>query len=122
MRAHRQAIARTVAQRLFAAEEALDLAAARIAELSASLPLARLDARLAATIGQDAVQSSASAMILVAETREKIVATHLHLKKASDDIGLRETSYGDLLKTSELPGAVGVSNAQPGGQPHLRLA
>ncbi len=112
MRAQRQAIARTVAQRLFAAEEALDLAAARIAEFNAALPLARLDARLAATIGQEAVHSAASAMILVAETREKIVATHVHLKKTSDDIGLHEVSYGDLLKTSVL--------AQPGPLPNLR--
>lgn len=113
MRAQRQAIARTVAQRLFAAEEALDLAAARIAELNAALPLARLDARLAATIGQEAVQSSASAMILVAKTRGEIVATHTHLKKASEDIGLKEVSYGDLLKTSEL--------AAPAALPQLHV-
>ena len=36
MRAQRQAIARNVAERLFAAEEALDVAAARIAELNAA--------------------------------------------------------------------------------------
>ncbi len=100
MRAQRQAIAHTVAQRLFAAEEAVDLALARIAELNAALPLARLDARLAASIGQDAIASSASAMVLVAETRDKIVATHANLKRASDDIGLGEVSYGDLLKVS----------------------
>jgi hypothetical protein len=114
MRAQRQAIARTVAQRLFAAEEALDLAAARIAELNAALPLARLDARLAATIGQDAVQSSASAMILVAQTRGKIVATHAHLKQASDDIGLKEVSYGDLLKANMLDPVI--------DKPSLRVA
>lgn len=100
MRAQRQTIAHNVAQRLFAAEEAIDLALARIAELNAALPLARLDARLAASIGQDAITSSASAMVLVAETREKIVTTHANLKRASDDIGLAEVSYGDLLKAS----------------------
>jgi hypothetical protein len=99
MQAQRQAIARNVAERLFAAEAALDIAAARIAELNAALPMARLDARLAATIGQDAFTSSASAMMLVAETRGKIVATHTSLKQASDEIGLPAINYGDLLKS-----------------------
>lgn len=114
MRAQRQTIARTVAQRLFAAEEAIDLALARIAELNAALPLARLDARLTASIGQDAITSSASAMMLVAQTRDKIVATHLNLKRASDDIGLAEVSYGDLLKVD--------GQLQPEVKPCLRLA
>jgi hypothetical protein len=105
MRAQRQAIARTVAERLFAAEAALDLAAARIAELNAALPIARLDARVSAIVGQDAIMSSASAMLLVAETRDKIVATHANLKHAGDEIGLPVTSYGDLIKpnSAELP-------------------
>lgn len=98
MRAQRQTIAQTVAKHLFAAEEAVDLALARIAELNAALPLARLDARLAAAVGQDALIQSASALMLLAETRGKIVAAHSNLKQASDDIGLSELSYGDLIK------------------------
>lgn len=112
MRAQRQTIARHVAQRLFAAEEALDLAFARIAELNAVLPLARLDARLSAAIGQDAIMTSASAMVLMAETREKIVATHANLKQASDDIGLAETSYGDLHKVMAEQAADTVTHLQ----------
>ncbi|WP_232494452.1 hypothetical protein [Novosphingobium kaempferiae] len=105
MRAQRQAIARTVAERLFAAEDALDLAVARIAELNAALPLARLDGRISAIVGQDAILSSASALMLVVETRSKIVAAHANLKYASDEIGLPPTSYGDLIKpnSAELP-------------------
>jgi hypothetical protein len=112
MRAQRQSIAKHVAERLFAAEEAIDIAAARIAELNAALPLARLDARLSAMIGQDAIQSSASAMLLMAETREKIVNTHANLKHASDAMGLPATGYGDLLKIAE-------DVSRPSGQ-HLR--
>ena len=112
MRAQRQSIARNVAERLFAAEAALDIAAARIAELNAALPLARLDARLSTAIGQDAFASSASALVLVAETRERIVATHANLKQPSDDMGLTAVSYGDLLKVR---GAI----SEPAGQ-HLR--
>lgn len=98
MRAQRQTIAQNVARHLFAAEEAIDLAVARIAELNAALPLARLDARLAAVVGQEAMINSASALVLLTETRGKIVATHANLKQASDDIGLGELSYGDLIK------------------------
>ncbi len=94
----RLSIARTVAQRLFAAERAIDLAVVSIAELNAALPAARLDAHLAAEIGQDALASSAEAMMLAAQTRQQIVATHSRLKLASDSIGLSEVSFGDGLK------------------------
>ncbi|WCM25920.1 hypothetical protein NDN01_18085 [Sphingomonas sp. QA11] len=114
MRAQRQAIARTVAERLFAAEEALDVAATRIAELNAALPLARLNVGLSAVIGQNALNTSASAVKLIAKTREKIVATHANLKQASDDIGLAEISYGDLIKPNK--GALAPH------APHLRAA
>lgn len=110
----RQLIAHSVAQCLFAAEEALDIAAARIAELNAALPLARLDARIGAAIGQDAISSSAAAVMLVARTRQEIVATHANLKQASDDIGLGALSYGDLLKVGLAP--------QPATGQHLRAA
>jgi hypothetical protein len=98
MRNHRLTIAHSVAKQLFAAEEAIDLALARIAELNAALPRARLDARLSACIGQDAICSSTGAAMLIAQAREQVIATHASLKNASDHIGLRETSYGDLLK------------------------
>ncbi|NKJ00394.1 hypothetical protein [Novosphingobium sp. SG707] len=100
MRAQRQAIAQHVAKHLFAAEEAVDLAVARIAELNAALPLARLDARLSAAVGQDALIQSANALMLLTETRGRIVATHASLKQAGDDIGLAALSYGDLIKPS----------------------
>jgi len=97
----RRRIAHGIAQRLFAAEEALDIAAARIAELNAALPLARLEGRLAAAVGQEAYRSSAAAVLLVAQTREEIIITHAKLKQASDDIGLGATAYGDVFKPEE---------------------
>lgn len=114
MRIQRTMIANSVAERLLAAEAALDLAAARIGELNAALPLARLEARLGAAIGQNALHSSAAAVMLIAQTRAEIVATHINLRQASDDIGLREVSYGDLLKVPE--------GADKVDAPHLRAA
>lgn len=98
MRVKRQKIANDVAQRLFAAEQALDIAVARIAELNAALPLARLDARLAACVGQEALTRSASAIMLLAQSRAEIIATHVSLKQATDGMGLDEMAFGDLLK------------------------
>jgi hypothetical protein len=98
MPAKRLIIARSVAERLHAAEKALDIAVARIGELNAALPLARLDAMLAAEIGQDALESSAAAIMLAARTREQLVMTHRRLKSASDSIGLHEVGFGDALK------------------------
>ena len=40
-------------------------------------------------------------MKLIARTRGKIVITHANLKQASDDIGLAEISYGDLIKPNK---------------------
>lgn len=98
MPATRLLVARSVAERLFAAERAVDIAAARVAELNAALPLARLDAHLAAEIGQDALESSAAAVLLSAQLRQQVVATHSRLKQAGDKIGLAEVSFGDALK------------------------
>jgi hypothetical protein len=39
-------------------------------------------------------------VVLVAQTREEIVATHARLKQASDDIGLGEQAYGDVFKVA----------------------
>lgn len=115
MHAHRLSVAKSVAECLFAAEEALDIAAARIAELNARLPLARLEARLAASVGQDAFHRSANALLLIAQTREEIVATHGFLKNASDGIGLTEVGYGDVIKPDSA-----TANSAPSGR--LRAA
>jgi hypothetical protein len=112
----RQIIAHSIAQRLHAAEEAIDLAAARIAELNAALPLARLEGRLGAAIGQDALASSASAIMLVVKTRAELVATHDQLKRVSDDIGLGEQAYGDVFKVAN------GQSQQPAVPNHLRAA
>lgn len=113
MRTRRLAVAKSVAERLFAAETALDHACATFGDLHAFLPLARLDARIAASVGQDAYQRSAAAIMLLAQAREQVIAVHTSLKEASDSIGLREVSYGDLTKPNAAP-------SEPSAESHLR--
>jgi hypothetical protein len=114
MRIKRLEAARSVAQRLFAAEEALDLAASRMAELNAAMPLARLSANVAAEIGQAAFESSTDALSFLAKARERIVITHKHLKSASEQMGLETVSFGDSIKPP--------SSEERTAAPHLRVA
>lgn len=98
MLAKRLEIANGVAARLFAAENAIDLAATRLAELTAAMPQARIEGRMSALIGQDAFAASADALALLARVRERIVDAHRGLKGASEDIGLGEVGFGDSVK------------------------
>ncbi|MDH7639220.1 hypothetical protein [Sphingomonas oryzagri] len=98
MRAKRIEIATSVATRLFAAEQAINVAATRIAELNAVMPMASIEARIAPEIGQDAFESSIDALSLVARAREQIVVTHRRLRTAGDEMGLQTVSFGDSAK------------------------
>ena len=94
MRKHRLAAAQEIAETLFEAEEALDLAIARAAELAGKLPIARRDAKLSAVVGQEAFSSAAKVLPALTEARERLVETHAYLDEAKDQIGLRQVSFG----------------------------
>lgn len=91
----RQAVAQRVADRLFAAENAIDIALTRAAELTAAMPQARAEARLPAMVGQIALDRAADAFSALVEARRRIVETHAHLDEARAQIGLREVDAGD---------------------------
>lgn len=94
----RRAAARKVADSLFAAEEAIDLALARAAELTSTMVTARFDAKLSAIVAQDAFEVSTSAVTALTRARADIVETHKRLSEAQVQIGLRTVSWGDLGK------------------------
>ena len=100
MRAKRLEAAKSVATHLFAAEEGIDIAATRLAELNAAMLNARLGANLSAIVGQPAYESCTDALSFLAKAREQIVVTHMRLKTASDEIGLQAVSLGDAIKPS----------------------
>jgi hypothetical protein len=93
----RRNAAMKVAESLFAAEEAIDAALARAAELNGNMVTARTDARLSALVGQDAFEVSASAFAALARARGDIVETHRRLSEAKIQVGLRTISFGDEL-------------------------
>jgi hypothetical protein len=91
----RRSAAIKVAKSLFAAEEAIDLALARAAELNGAMVTARSDAKLSALVGQDAFEVSASAFAALARARCDIVETHKRLDEAKIQVGLRTMAWGD---------------------------
>lgn len=94
----RRAAATAVATRLFALEEALDIAFAEAAGLAAAMPEARKSARLSAIVGQEAVASAADVVALLAEARGAVVTTHNRLDQTKTQIGLREMAFGDVIE------------------------
>lgn len=94
LKARRDA-ATKVAESLFAAEEAIDAALARAAELSSALATARMEANLSAIVGQDAFEGAAAAFASIAKARGDIVETHRRLSEAQVQIGLGAIAFGD---------------------------
>jgi hypothetical protein len=94
----RREAAMQVAATLFAAEEAIDAALARTAELNSKMATARQDAGLSALVAQDAFEVSAAAFAALARARCDIVETHKRLSEAKVQIGLRELAIGDMGK------------------------
>lgn len=94
LKARRDA-AMKVAESLFAAEDAIDAAFARVAELNSAMVLARGEAHLSAMIAQDAFELAAATLSTLARARGEIVSTHKSLEEAKTQIGLRTMSVGD---------------------------
>ena len=94
----RRAAAIKVAESLFAAEEAIDAALARVAELNGTLVIARSEAKLSAVVGQDAFEGAASAFAALARARSDIVETHKRLSETKIQVGLRVLGVGELGK------------------------
>lgn len=100
----RRDAAMKVAESLFAAEEAIDAALARAAELNGALVTARTDAKLSALVGQDAFEVSASAFAALARARADIVETHKRLSDTKIQVGLRTVAIGDELPKPKVEG------------------
>jgi len=93
----RREAAMKVAESLFAAEEAIDAALARTAELNSKMVTARSDAKLSALVCQDAFEVSASAFAALARARCDIVEAHKRLSEAKIQVGLRTVAIGNGL-------------------------
>ena len=96
----RNAATKVVAS-LYAAEDAIDLALARAAELNATLVTARADAKVSALMGQDAFEVAAAAFASLAKARGDIVEAHKRLSETKIQMGLRTVAIGDAVPKPE---------------------
>lgn len=93
----RREIGQGVADRLMAAEAAIDMAIARTAELTGFIPAARAEADLACEVGQEALEYAAESFSALVKARASIIASHRELAATKDDIGLKTYAFGGLV-------------------------
>ncbi len=91
---HRREVATQVAENLFEAEAALDGALAKVAGLMGTMPLARQEARVAACVGQSAIDHVAAAITALSTARREMVAAHEALLEVQGQIGLGAVNFG----------------------------
>ena len=92
-----------VAETLFAAEAAIDAALTKTAGLAAVVPNGRIDARLSAVVGQDAVDRISETLAALFQARRGIVETHKELAVVQKQIGLGAVAYGGgIVKPPQL--------------------
>ncbi len=92
------AVVRSVAAKLHAAEEAIDLAIIKLSELNGELPIARMEAKLSATVCQPAFDLSSQALQSLIQCRRQTVEAHEVLSGTQRDIGLGAHAMGDGWK------------------------
>jgi hypothetical protein len=106
----RRIVAEQLANHLFTTEEAVDTTLALMGDLIAAMPRARLEAGLAARVGQQAVDRVLEAASGMASARRSLIAAHEALAEAKDQVGLRRVTLvgggdkaaGDVQPTGHL--------------------
>jgi hypothetical protein len=90
-----QAIAGQVGTLLYKLEMLIDEAVSCGAELTAALPRARVEAKLPALVGQHSLDTLTEAVQSLVAARRQTIATHKHLDKVRELMGLPVISFGE---------------------------
>lgn len=85
----RKQVAQAVAERLWATETAIDNALAEAAALAGFMPLARMDAKLAAEVGHQAIAFVAGAVNMLIEARARVIDAHSELADTQKKLGIQ---------------------------------
>lgn len=94
----RREAAENVAAGLFEAEEAIEKATVKIAELARRMSDARSDAKLSTLYGQDAFERVSETYSAIVQCRRGIVSAHEELGTVQRQIGLGAVSFGGTPK------------------------
>ena len=87
-----------IAAELHLAEDAIDEAMIRIAQLAATLPTARRDTNMSAIVGQSAMAKVAHALAAAGEVRQLLTDAHLALTVTQKEVGLGTRMFGAGVK------------------------
>lgn len=104
-----------VANKLFEAEDALDLALAAVAGLALTMPTARKEANLSVMYAQDAFEGATETLTHLTRARRTIIDTHKALAVAQDQLGLKRYAVGpgsDKPETGTKPTGVYLKEVQ----------
>ena len=107
--------ARAGAEKLKRAEAAIDAALRETAELMGLLPSLRLEARLSAVIGQEAVTNLGETLAHIVSARRTIIEAHSALYTVRSQIGCGALAVGDMDKPGDPPRTSGL-RALDGGR------
>jgi hypothetical protein len=94
MRNERIQATNLVGAQLYAAEAALDAAITEAAKLSALLPEARMNAKIAACVVHEALGQASQTLSRLVDARDELLKTHEALDTVKTEIGLRTYSMG----------------------------
>lgn len=90
-------VAQTMATKLFAAEEAIDAALNKAADLAGFMPMARQEAKLSAEVGQDAFEHLLESMKMLTEARKHMIDTHGALARTQSSARLAPRNFGGFI-------------------------
>lgn len=90
--------AKKIAAELHQAEDAIDEAMIRIANLAATLPTVRRDTNMSAIVGQEAMAKVAHALAAAGEVRQLLTDAHLALTVTQKQVGLGTRMFGAGVK------------------------
>jgi hypothetical protein len=90
-------VAQNVASRLFAVEEAIDTALACAADLIGTMPHARQQIGVSASVGQPAIEQVIASMSMLAEARRQMVAAHQSLAESAIAARVAPRNFGGFI-------------------------
>jgi len=91
----RRMAAEEIANALWAAESAVDLALTKTANFTGAIPAFRRAAGASALIGQEAMERASQAVVALAEARRALVEAHKELTIAQGQVGLGAVTMQD---------------------------
>jgi hypothetical protein len=90
-------VARAIAGRLLEAEQAVDAAFQKTAELAAFMPVARQQSNTSAAVGQAAIARVAATIQELSDARRELVEAHKALAEIQEKVGIRPRNFGGFI-------------------------